>query len=120
MSGNPALPVYLATDTPDFRRIFEKAVKMGSHGRVEVLAGDWAVVHTTRMLPRHGHPSTPKLRSHFSHVMWGTYIDLVMLGHAEHIVALYSSFSRFALALGNAETLIELQNDICVEEERWS
>lgn len=119
MSGNPALPIYLATDTAEFRNIFEKAATKISHNRVQILSGEWKVIHSTKLTKQQNANITGSGEEIFREAMWGSYMDLVMLGHAEHIVALYSSFPRLALAIGNSETLIELKNDICITEESW-
>lgn len=118
ISGSPPLPVFLATDTTEFRTVFLDIVRDISRGQVSVLSGDWDVVHSGRF-------SHPELTLNHSNVkntaswkrVWGSYMDLVMLGHAEHIVSLYSEFPRFAFALGNSKTLTELRNQICTQTD---
>lgn len=110
LAGSPALPVYLATDTPKFKDIFEKVVYSYSNGRIDVVSGNWSVQHSNKLVAN----VNKKSRKRDWAAMWGAYMDLVMLGHGEHILALYSSFPRLALAIGNAETLTELRNHICL------
>lgn len=128
LSGSPPLPVFLATDTEEFKGIFEKEVREMSHGRVKVVSGNWGAVHTKDIqiaVDRQkkeeeggGQPSDSNLDA-ARRSLWDSYTDLVMLGHAEHILSLYSSFPRLALALGDAESLIEVRNEICLEKENW-
>ncbi|KAI0564559.1 hypothetical protein FGB62_25g029 [Gracilaria domingensis] len=117
MSGHPPLPIYLATDTPSFRDVFREVVGNFSHGRVEVVGGDWNVVHINAFtLPNNTRGAqTPKQQKALRDV----YADFVMLGHAEHIVALYSSFPRLAQGVGTARTLTELRNDVCFKIDKW-
>lgn len=125
LAGNPALPIFLATDTPRFREVFHRVVYNMTHGRIEVVNGNWSVAHSNkiahRISLRHagGVKAVGDEAIKEQNNVWSSYLDLVMLGHAEHIVALYSSFPRFALAVGNAETLTELRNDICTNVESW-
>lgn len=129
--GSELLPVFLATDTPAFRMVFSEAVRAASGGRTQVVSGDWAVMHSTKLAQRRqldaakAEKTAQKVQKVQKAqtgdedwaVVWGGYMDLVMLGHAEHIVALYSSFPRLALALGNAHSLTELRNDLCYAEK---
>lgn len=136
IAGSPALPVFLATDTPEFRPMFKNVVDKISHGRVQVVNGDWDVAHSSQ---DRFHSQVNNLKKMNEEVkkkneedagrdeakaqenvrFLGGYMDLIMLGHAEHIVSLYSSFPRLALALGDAETLTELRNEICLKVELW-
>lgn len=106
MASPSQLPIFLATDTLQFRKIFRDAVTDLSNRRIPVVTGEWNVVHTGRMhLNR-----TKGLQNAIS----GSYMDLVLLGHAQHIVAFYSSFPRLALWLGDAESLTEIRNELCL------
>ncbi|KAI0564558.1 hypothetical protein FGB62_25g028 [Gracilaria domingensis] len=117
MSGHPPLPIYLATDTPSFREVFREVVRNFSHGRVDVVAGDWDVVHINAFLyPNNTGMEQPPAPQR---ALRDTCVDLVMLGHAEHMVALYSSFPRLALGVGTARTLTELRNEICYKVDKW-
>lgn len=119
MSGNPALPIFLATDTAEFRDVFKAVVKKMSHGRIEVVTGEWDIVHSNRLKNRRHDNGTAVDDADNRSVIWSTVIDLVMLGYAEHILALYSSFPRLAAYMGDAETITELRNEICLEGEHW-
>lgn len=122
MAGYPPLPIFLATDTIEFRALFQQMVKdISSHNRVAVLMGDWDVVHSSRFAWHNQHVfnATEEKRTRSWKKIWGSYMDLVMIGHAEHVVALYSAFPRFAFSLGSAETMTELRNHICMQDEQW-
>ena len=118
MAGSPALPIFLATDTPKFREIFQEEVKKMSHGQVDVVTGDWNIVHLAQLGGK-GKVMTNDRKKKDWEAMWGSFVDVIMLGHAEHILALYSSYPRLALAIGDAETLVEIKNEICLEREDW-
>lgn len=122
MAGYPPLPIFLATDTVQFRSLFRKVVKGISYNRVTVFVGDWDVVHSSRFAWNNQHMfnETEEKQTRSWKKVWGSYMDLVMIGHAEHIVSLYSEFPRFAFALGSAETHTELRNHICTEDEKWN
>lgn len=119
--GSPPLPIYLATDTPAFRTEFANAVREASHARVAVKHGNWSIVHSSKL---QFFTSSRNLSRYFDsaewHAIWAGYMDLIMLGHAKHIIALHSTFPKFAFALGTAESLTELHNDICFTEQKWS
>lgn len=118
MTGIPTPPVFLATDTPAFRETFRMAVREMSAGRVKVVSGEWDVVHSNKMTPIAD--EEPEVKDErLIRVIWGSYMDLLVMGHARHIVGLYSSFPRLAFALGDAETLTELRNEICLDVDRW-
>lgn len=122
-SGSPPYPIFLATDTPEFRELFAQTVANMSQNRIDMVSGNWDVIHSNKI----GHPHLSKARPRSAQseadeerkAMVGSYMDLIMLGHAEHIIALYSSFPRLALALGTAEMLAEVRNEICLKVERW-
>lgn len=114
--GERPQPIFLATDTLEFRDNFKATVADLSHGRVEVVTGNWNVVHSTRMRGTGQAVSDEPMER----VMWGSYIDLLMLGHAQHSIALYSSFPRLALVLGDGETLTEMRNEVCLDRDGWS
>lgn len=118
MSGSPALPIFLATDTPEFRTIFETVVRNISHNRVNVLNGQWGVTHLNKLL--YGRSLTRRDIERDRKVVRNSYMDLLMLGHSQHIIALYSSFPRLAFALGNAESIVELKNEVCLEKDKWT
>lgn len=120
MCGTPALPIFLATDTTEFREQFADVVKQMSKGSIKVVNGDWGVAHSTRLHARRPKNGTLVESSEDRRKMWGTYMDLAMLGHGEHIIGLYSSFTRLALSIGNAESLTELRNEICLNANMWS
>lgn len=46
-------------------------------------------------------------------------MDLIMLGHVEHIIDIYSSFPRLEFSLEDAEKLTELRNEIFFKVELW-
>lgn len=119
MSGTPSLPIFLATDTAEFRYIFRDIVKEMSHGRIEVVSGEWDVVHSNRLKNRIHKNGTVVDVAENRRVMWSTFFDLIILGHGEHVLALYSSFPRLAAYLGDAESFTELKNEICLVGERW-
>lgn len=121
MAGYPPLPIFLATDTVEFRALFRSVVKDISHDNVAVLVGDWDVVHSSRFAWHNQQVlgEDEEKRSRSWKKVWGSYMDLVMIGHAEHIVSLYSEFPRFAFALGSADTQTELRNHICTQDENW-
>lgn len=118
MAGYHPLPIFLATDTTEFRTIFQNVVASISHGRIAVVTGDWDVVHSGRFndVPQNVSQDEKKKTESWKKV-WGSYMDLAILGHAEHILSLYSEFPRFALALGDAKTLTELRNHLCLQNE---
>lgn len=123
-SGSPPLPVFLATDTNEFREVFSESVRRMSHNRVRVASGDWNAVHTKDVVVSLQHLLESRNNTQREGIesartaLWESYADLLMLGQAEHIVALYSSFPRLAFALGDAESLTELRNELCLEEQR--
>lgn len=106
-SKTKALPIYLATDTPEFRDLFRETVYNMTGGKVKVYSGDWDVVHT-KTLYASGSNS-------FKHeTVVNGLLDLAILGHSKHIVALYSSFPRLAQWIGSADSMTELRNNICL------
>lgn len=120
LAGSPSLPIFLATDTPRFRDLFKSVVYDMSNGRVKVIHGNWDVKHTEKIRQRRGTPSTAdKVHSNEWNVMRASYIDLLILGHAEHVISIFSAFPRLAQALGDTHSLTELQPWICSEEEAW-
>lgn len=119
MSGTPALPIYLATDTPEFRKLFAKVVEELSQGKVNVVSGNWEVAHSTRLKTKIYKNGTLVEATEHRKKMWGTHMDLVLLGHAEHILGLYSSFTRLAFSVGDAESITELRNEICLDAHLW-
>lgn len=137
MVGDPALPIFLATDTPSVRHEFEQAVKDAAYGRVEVVFGQWSAVHSSRsryaalklLNERKWGNATSQNRETGDNDnadaslawkgMWDSFIDVALLGHAQHVVALYSSFARMAFAVGTTDSVIELRNEICLDMERW-
>lgn len=118
VTGHPPLPIFLATDTTEFRTLFSEIVKDISRGQVTVLSGDWDIVHSGRFNPLDSSLNQSDYNNTTSwKKVWGSYMDLVMLGHAEHIVSLYSEFPRFAFALGDAKSLTELRNHVCIDTD---
>lgn len=115
MSGCPSLPIFLATDTKAFRGIFRRVVREMSDGRIEVLTGGWDVAHSNYLKTKRHDNGTIVDNNDNRNVLLHTFIDLVLLGHSEHILALYSSFPRLASYLGDAGVLIELRNDLCLK-----
>lgn len=103
------LPIYLATDTPEFRQTFVSSVFRLSRGKVGVLSGDWDVVHTNRLFGR--------AKEFSEQVVLDGLLDLSMLGYAQHIVAFYSSFARLALLMGKSESLTELRSEVCFQDD---
>lgn len=134
MVGDPALPIFLATDTPSVRHEFEQAVKDAAHGRVDVVFGQWSAVHSSRSRyaalqgmeeRKWGNVSSQNGGSGDNGStdawkgMWDSFVDVGLLGHAQHVVALYSSFARMAFAVGTTDSVIELRNEVCLDTERW-
>lgn len=120
MTGTPPPPVFLATDTPSFRAEFTRAVNEASHGRVSVLHGNWDVIHSSKLDFQMRNQKLSRENNTIEwNGIWASYMDLIMLGHAEHLIALQSSFPRLAFALGTAETFTELHSDICTVQEQW-
>lgn len=112
MSRSPPLPLFLATDTEKFRELFRETVKKMSNNSIAVVAGGWKIIHSRRM---HLAPQKDMQNS-----IWGSYMDLALLGHAQHIVAFDSSFPRLALWLGDAESLTEIRHDVCLRHDSTS
>lgn len=119
ITGNPPLPIYLATDTPAFRQVFETTVSKFSKGKVKVFTGDWKTIHTARIrYDIDGRVPGPIQMLRMKEAVRDSYMDMVILGDAKHVISLYSSFSRFAMTLGMAETLTEIRNEICFKDEQ--
>lgn len=111
------IPIFLATDSPTFRPVFADTVRRLSRGTMRVVHGHWNVVHSNHVpwghvLPGNDLDESQKANNGF----WGLSMDLIMLGHAEHVISMYSTFPRFAVAIGDASTLIELRPERCFGE----
>lgn len=116
------LPIFLATDTPEFRELFTDIVHEMSDGRIAVMSGDWHVGHTDRLYGQHRQKGFVFDKSLFHdewNIVWGTYMDLILLGHSDHIVSIYSTFPVIAHAIGDAMSLTQLKPDICTVQESW-
>lgn len=118
MSGIPALPVYLSTDSGMFRKLFSKNVKRFSKGGMSVIKSKKKVNHaiTRKFLKAIGGETRNHDLAHNQNT-WASLIDFVNLGHAEHIIALEGSVARLAMGLGTAETLVELRDEVCQRVE---
>lgn len=122
LAGKPALPIFLATDTTDFRDLFRDVVYEISDGRVPVVFGDWDVGHTDRLYGQHqpvGYTFDRKTFPDEWKVVWATYMDLILLGHAEHVLSIFSTFPILAQALGDGISLTQLKPDVCTIKESW-
>lgn len=120
-SGNPALPIFLATDTPKFRPLFQEVAHRLSGGRVTVIHGGWDVAHTDRLRDQHkdlGQIFDKQQDSYEWEVVYASYMDLIMLGHAEHIISIFSTFPRLGQALGDSYSLTELGHEICTGQRK--
>lgn len=122
LAGDPPLPIFFATDTPTFRGVFAEHVHEISEGAVPVVYGDWPVMHSTHMAKRIAHKVqngwySNKVSATYEHIMDKTYMDLTSIAFSAHVIALYSSFPRFAVAVGNAESLAEIRGDIICTSE---
>lgn len=110
--GSP-LPIFLATDTPVFREVFRDAVRNISRNRVKVVYGKWSVLHTKRFVLGRAFPAR------LNESVWGGYkgvwMDLLLTANGEHSISLYSTFPRFALALGDSVSLTELRAELCAK-----
>lgn len=111
------IPIFLATDSPTFRPVFADTVRRLSKGTMRVIHGHWNVVHSNHVpwgnaLSGNEDDELQKANNGF----WGLSMDLIMLGHAEHVISMYSTFPRFAVAIGEASTLIELRPERCSGE----
>lgn len=111
------IPIFLATDSPTFRPVFADTVRRLSKGTMRVVHGHWNVVHSNHVpwgnaLSGNERNKSQKANNGF----WGLSMDLIMLGHAEHVISMYSTFPRFAVAIGDASTLIELRPERCFGE----
>lgn len=118
ISGIPALPVYLSTDSSTFRALFGKDVKRFSKGRVSVIKLEREVNQavTRKFLSAIGGETRNRDLAQ-NHNTWANLMDLVTLGHAEHIIALEDPLARLAMGLGTAETLIEVREEVCQRVE---
>lgn len=117
LAGIPPLPIFLATDTPAFREVFVKNVH-AIDSKVSVVYGDGPVMHSNDMarrikLKERDGEYTDEERTTFERIVAATYTDLACIAFSAHTIALYSSFPRFAVAVGNAESLAELKVDVC-------
>lgn len=113
MSGSPPLPIFLATDTSEFRDVFERTVRQISGDGVDVLYGNWSMIHVAKVPFKDKNYSGQGSGKPWEAV-WGGFMDLRLLGYAEHIIALYSGFPRLALSTGDAKTLVQIRNEICL------
>lgn len=109
-----ALPIFLATDTPSFRQTFRDMVAAISGDRIRVEFGDWGVLHSSRTI--RGRESTASINEAAEKGFMGVWMDLMMLGHSEHMVALYSSFPRLAMAVGDIFSITELRRHVCEQD----
>lgn len=100
--------IYLATDTPGFTKIFNATVLQMGYGQsfYNVRSSDWRALHSARGY--RGNDTQLSLNR--------SSVDLAILGHSKHIVALYSSFPRLALWIGKTHSLTEITNSVCLEE----
>lgn len=111
-------PIFLATDTSSFREIFFREVEIISGHTITIFHGRWNAVHSyynidmekTHLNRSKGEQDLKMLQ------MMETYADLSLLGRAQHIVALPSSFARFAFAIGNATSFTQTGINDCINE----
>jgi len=92
------LRVFLATDTADFRIVFEKAMlKKTPRSRVHYMKNDPTHFRYTR-----GHSAHAKLQ-----------VENIILGDAREIIAFWSGFSKVAQWRGKSVKLHEMYYDSC-------
>lgn len=110
------LPIFLATDTVPFREIFIREVQNMSNGTVEIFHGKWNVLHSYLHIDMEREPlnETQKKINIKTQKMMETYADLAILGNAAHIIALRSSFVRFAFSIGSASSLAQINIENCL------
>lgn len=116
-TGHPC-PIFLATDTPSFRKIFFHEVeRIGGHN-ITIFHGRWNAVHSYYNIDMENtHLNRSKDEQGLKMLqMMETYADLSLLGRAQHIIALRSSFVRFAFAIGNATSFTQLDINDCIDE----
>lgn len=103
--------IFLATDTSSFRSLFSLEVEKESRGRISTKHGNWDAVHTYFGI--RSQENSTSITALKYRAITNTYLDLVTLGGGAHILALQSSFARFAFAIGTARTMTQLHFDNC-------
>lgn len=93
--------IFLATDTPEFRLIFEKAA-LKFNSSVRVLHPTWG--HT-------GHVN--RMSGNRRECVLNTFAEILLIGEAKTIVHLPSSFPRVAFQMGDADSSVEVDPDRC-------
>lgn len=99
------LRVFLATDTPDFRNIFKKAMlKRAPNSRVIYMNN-----RVTHFLKTHGHQAHVEM-----------HLENILLGDAREIVAFWSGFSLVARWRGQATKLHPMYYHSCPHRDKKS
>lgn len=96
-----ALPIFLATDTLQFRKIFSETVQSLSKGKVPVFHGGWDIYHSKRDDGQ----------------LIETFLDLLILGHGKHIVSLRSGFPDIAQGFGISKFLVQYESAHCLSDQ---
>lgn len=93
--------LFLATDTPKFRRMFFNTVVAAYGEKVSLFFTDW--------IPHHVKNITDVRQG-----LHAAVIDMLFLGHASHIIALKSGYPIIAQAIGTAEELKLIDGNSCL------
>eukprot|EP00172_Hildenbrandia_rubra_P000726 Plantae.Rhodophyta-Hildenbrandia_rubra.ctg14.p1 GENE.Plantae.Rhodophyta-Hildenbrandia_rubra.ctg14~~Plantae.Rhodophyta-Hildenbrandia_rubra.ctg14.p1 ORF type:complete len:458 (-),score=48.16 Plantae.Rhodophyta-Hildenbrandia_rubra.ctg14:1283-2656(-) len=92
--------VFLATDTPALRPLFEKEIRRQDKS-LKLIGGNWVPHHYIES----NRVGRSEINAHHK-AFWDMVLDLTMLGEAQSFVHLRSGFSDAALWLGNAKSSV--------------
>lgn len=104
-SGSQNASIFLATDTPDFRALFVAAVHNLSR-TATVLSGKWDTAHFN-------HLKRNNSTKHERALYLSSYLDLLLLGHGEHMISTGSGYAQLAFWLGAAQTFTAISGQEC-------
>lgn len=96
---------YIATDTPDFRRLLQRALKSKMKNGY-VFSGDWDVKHIRELNSEDGKDIIKYMN---------TFLDIFLLAKADAIVYLKSGFANLAIWMGGIEDQTLIKHEQCLK-----